>query len=167
MKDLQGASASDTAAVSAVTERHDSYLVIHKALRALRGVYLLVGLAMGIAMGATGDFGRRPVHAHVNLLGWVGLAITAGMFRLWPRIAESRLAHAFSWTYNLSLPAMLGALTFYLRGHAGALPVLVAGEIGTFSAATILVAGLILATRTAPRTADHALDFGRAEEPAR
>ena len=63
------------------------------AIRCIRiaGVYLLVGMVMGIVMGATENFALRPVHAHVNLLGWVGLALAACVFRLWPELGDSPL----------------------------------------------------------------------------
>ena len=108
----------------------------------IAGLYLLVGMAMGIAMGATGNFSLRPVHAHVNLLGWVGLAVTAGVFKLWPAIAESRLARAFFWTYNIALPALLVALSLFLSGYTQALPVMAAAEIAVFGAAALFVASL-------------------------
>ena len=39
-------------------------------------IYLLIGMGMGVYMGATKDFSVRPVHAHVNLLGWTLLGIS-------------------------------------------------------------------------------------------
>ncbi|HEV2674256.1 MAG TPA: hypothetical protein VGV37_06910 [Aliidongia sp.] len=46
----------------------------------------LAGMAMGIEMGIRQDFTLTPVHAHINLLGWVsmalyGLAYRTGMVR--------------------------------------------------------------------------------------
>lgn len=35
----------------------------------------LGGMAMGIVMGANEDFTLAPAHAHLNLLGWVTLAL--------------------------------------------------------------------------------------------
>ena len=40
-------------------------------------LYLIVGIGLGIAMGATENFTLRPVHAHLNLLGWTTLALAA------------------------------------------------------------------------------------------
>jgi len=112
----------------------------------LAGIYLLIGMTLGIAMGASENFALRPVHAHVNLLGWVGLALAAGVFKLWPEFAGSRLATAFFWLYNGALPPMLGALALLLLGHPGALPILVAGELGVYGATLLFVVGLFQAT---------------------
>ena len=110
----------------------------------LAGLYLMVGMTLGIVMGATHDFSLRAVHAHINLLGWVGLAIAAGVFKLWPSAEQSRLAHAYFWLYNLALPTMLLALALYLRGHAAVLPVLVGGEIGVYAAMSMFVLNVFL-----------------------
>jgi len=41
-------------------------------------VYLIIGIGMGIAMGASQNFTLRPVHAHVNLIGWTTMALASG-----------------------------------------------------------------------------------------
>ena len=123
----------------------------------LAGLYLMVGMTLGMVMGATHDFSLRAVHAHVNLLGWVGLAIAAGVFKLWPNSEQSRLAHAYFWLYNVALPTMLGALALYLRGRANLLPVLVAGEIGVYAAMAMFVLNLFLAPVAGPRQSERVL----------
>ena len=35
----------------------------------------LGGMALGISMGITQDFTLSPAHAHLNLLGWVTMAL--------------------------------------------------------------------------------------------
>ena len=119
------------------------------AIRCIRiaGVYLLIGMMMGIGMGATENFVLRPVHAHVNLLGWVGLALAAGVFRLWPDVANSRLAVAFFWGYNLTLPVVLVTLGLFLYGHVGVLPVLAVTQFGLFGSACLFVANLFRPSR--------------------
>jgi hypothetical protein len=114
------------------------------AIRCIRiaGVYLLIGMVMGIVMGATENFALRPVHAHLNLLGWVGLALAACVFRLWPEVADSRLARAFFWGYNLTLPVLLVALGLFLYGHVGILPVMAVAEFGVFGSVCLFVASL-------------------------
>jgi hypothetical protein len=121
----------------------------------LAGIYLMMGMTMGIVMGATHDFSLRAVHAHINLLGWVGLAIAAGVFKLWPNAEQSRLAHGYFWLYNVALPTMLGALAVYLRGRAEVLPVLVAGQIGVFAAMAMFVLNLFLAPSGGPRQSER------------
>lgn len=42
----------------------------------------LVGMFWGMHMGKSGDHSMLPAHAHLNLLGWVGLAIMGGFYAL-------------------------------------------------------------------------------------
>ena len=55
-------------------------------------LYALVGMALGIHMGIAHDFAAAPVHAHVNLVGWVTLALYGLVHRAYPAMATSRLA---------------------------------------------------------------------------
>jgi hypothetical protein len=54
----------------------------------------LAGMALGAWMGATEDFTMMPVHAHINLLGWVTLAIMGLFYALPSAGAAARLAWA-------------------------------------------------------------------------
>src|SRR5437762_11615409 len=48
-------------------------------------VWFVAGVALGIGMAASHDHSFFPVHAHINLLGWVSLSLFAGFYRLWPQ----------------------------------------------------------------------------------
>jgi hypothetical protein len=92
-------------------------------------VYLMLGVAMGIAMGASQNFTMRPVHAHVNLLGWTTLALAGLIYSVFPKAGGSKLAKVHFWLMNLSLPAMMVSLMLVLTGHLVAVPVLVSAEL--------------------------------------
>ena len=92
-------------------------------------LYLVVGMTMGIAMGISHDFLLRPVHAHVNLLGFAVLAIAAFVFHAFPHLAHTRLATAWFWLYNISMPVGLGALALVLNGKMWAEPALIVGQL--------------------------------------
>jgi cbb3-type cytochrome oxidase subunit 1 len=92
-------------------------------------LYLVLGMTMGIAMGMSHDFLLRPVHAHVNLLGFAVLAIAAFVFHAFPDLARTRLATAWFWLYNISMPVGLGALALVLNGKMWAEPALIVGEL--------------------------------------
>ena len=55
-------------------------------------IYALIGMTFGIWMSASGDHTLAPAHAHLNLLGWVTIAVYGAFYTLAPRAAESRLA---------------------------------------------------------------------------
>jgi hypothetical protein len=86
--------------------------------------WILVGVTFGIVMGATQNFTMTPVHAHINLLGWVTMSIFAFFYRLWPAAAATRLARIQFWTF---VPAHLLQMIFLfilMRGNTGIEPVL-------------------------------------------
>lgn len=59
----------------------------------LLAVTLLIGgIVLGIFMAMNKDYQLAPVHAHVNLVGWVSLAIFGLTYRAFPRLKEMRLA---------------------------------------------------------------------------
>jgi hypothetical protein len=91
-------------------------------------VYLIIGVSLGIAMGASENFLLRPVHAHLNLLGWATLALAGLIYSVFPDAAKSRLAVAHFWLHNIALPIMMGSLWMLLLGHREVVPVLAASE---------------------------------------
>lgn len=92
-------------------------------------VYLIVGVGLGIAMGASEDFTLRPVHAHINLLGWATMALAGLVYSVFPQAGTSRLAQVHFWLNNVSLPTMVIALAFVVLGQRQLIPVLAIGEI--------------------------------------
>jgi hypothetical protein len=97
-------------------------------------VYLLLGVTLGIFMGTSQNFTLRPVHAHVNLLGWTTLALAGLIYSVFPQAGESKLAKAHFWLMNLSLPVMMGALALLVSGKTAVVPVLAASEMAAAAA---------------------------------
>jgi len=54
----------------------------------LAAITLTAGVGMGIYMGIAHDFARAPVHAHMNLVGWVSLALFGVTYKLYPELQE-------------------------------------------------------------------------------
>ncbi|GAA0723770.1 hypothetical protein [Dokdonella soli] len=94
----------------------------------LATIYFVIGVGWGIYMGASGDHSLFPVHAHINLLGWVSLALIGLIYRQFPGLATTRLAKIQFWLYNLPLPFLLLALTGLLRGNTALEPVVGIGS---------------------------------------
>ena len=70
----------------------------------LAGACLIIGVCLGIYMGASEDLQLVAVHTHINLVGWASLALFGVIYRLYPELAASRLARAQFW---LSAPSAL------------------------------------------------------------
>jgi hypothetical protein len=103
-------------------------------------LYFVVAVGLGVYMGASGDHSLHSVHAHLNLLGWVSLAIIGLIYHAMPAAGESRLASIQFWLHNLSLPVMMLFLALLMKGNAAVEPL-----VGIASV-VMLVAVVLFAT---------------------
>jgi hypothetical protein len=78
-------------------------------------LYALLGIGLGIAMGVQQDFTNKGVHVHINLLGWVSMALIGVIYQVFPALATSVLARVHCWLHNVGLPVM--ALGIYAIAH--------------------------------------------------
>ncbi|WP_423799673.1 cytochrome-c oxidase [Neobacillus sp. SAB-20_R2A] len=111
-----------------------------KAFLKVASIYFTIGVLAGITMGIIHDFRLASVHAHINLLGWVSMAIFGLIYHFYPQAANTKLAKTHFWFYNIGLPVMMiGIATQVLTGSMAALPVAVIGSI-------VVVVGVICFT---------------------
>ena len=75
-------------------------------------IYLLAGMMLGDYMGGSEDFTLKPVHAHINLVGFTLMAVFAAIYKVFPAMAESRLATIHFWLHQLG--ALFLVTGFYL-----------------------------------------------------
>ncbi|OIQ28887.1 MAG: hypothetical protein BM562_12055 [Alphaproteobacteria bacterium MedPE-SWcel] len=59
---------------------------------AAAAVFALIGMAWGIQMSASHDHSLSPAHGHLNLIGFVAMAVFGTYYALTPKAAASRLA---------------------------------------------------------------------------
>ncbi|TDC69574.1 nitrite reductase [Actinomadura sp. GC306] len=123
----------------------------------------------GVALVAGGTFGgllasgrvpagwlapMRAAHAHVNILGWVGLAVLGTLFTLWPTVLRTRMVDGTGriarWSLRAAVPGLavaVGGLLTDLRWLAAAGLLLYAG-----AAALALVPFVRTIARRRPHT---------------
>ena len=106
-------------------------------------VYFVVAVALGIFMGASGDHSLAAVHAHVNLLGWVSMALFGLIGMAYPAVGHGRLARLQFWLHNLGVPVMLAALAVRLKGNPSIEPVIGLASV-VVGAGVLLFAWLVL-----------------------
>jgi len=94
----------------------------------------LCGMAAGIFMAAVGDFTLAPAHAHLNLLGWVSMALYGLFYRAVPEASAGWLPQAHFWVATAGLVVMVPALGWLLLGHPGIEPVIGVGSLLTVAA---------------------------------
>ena len=90
----------------------------------------LIGIILGIVMGIRQDFVLMPAHAHLNLLGFVTMFLSALYYRVVPEAGASGLAR-----YQ-AIVSVAGAVVFpigiacvLLGGHDRFEPVVIAGAL--------------------------------------
>ncbi|HMI97420.1 MAG TPA: hypothetical protein VK479_12980 [Micropepsaceae bacterium] len=80
---------------------------------AVAPIYVLIGMCFGIFMGATENFTLAPAHAHLNLIGWVTMALY-GTFYALAGDASKKLAWAAFWLNNAGVAIMFPSLAMVL-----------------------------------------------------
>jgi hypothetical protein len=100
-------------------------------------VAALCGMSLGIFMGTREDFTLAPVHAHINLLGWVTLALY-GLYHRGVARARNRLAWLQVGCGAAAVPVLTTGLAAYLQTGSTALaPLIIVGSL-------LAVAGMLL-----------------------
>jgi cbb3-type cytochrome oxidase subunit 1 len=100
-------------------------------------VYFVVAITLGLYMGITEKFTQVPVHAHLNLLGWVSMALFGLIYHAYPAAAQTKLATWHFWIHNLSLPVFMALLFAMLAGNPALGP-----AVGL--SATVTLIGVVL-----------------------
>ncbi|TKT75281.1 hypothetical protein [Aquamicrobium sp. LC103] len=100
-------------------------------------LYVAVGMAFGIYMAASHDHQLAPVHGHLNLIGWVSMAIFGMFYQLVPRAAESRLAKVHFALATLGLWLIVPGIALAMQGRTEALAQ--AGSLVTIAAMLLFV----------------------------
>jgi len=108
----------------------------------LGALFGLCGMSLGVFMGAKENFVLAPVHAHMNLLGWVALTLYGLTYRTFPEMAEGRLPRVQFWTAALGVITIVIPLAYLLTGHRAAIPWLLVGEALTVATLLMFLANL-------------------------
>lgn len=100
----------------------------------LAALYGFCGMCMGVVMGAMENFTLMPVHAHLNLLGWVAISLYGISYEVFPAMGQSTLAKYQFYVVNLGVLLLIPALTLLLLGNKSVVPILLLGELCTLAA---------------------------------
>lgn len=103
----------------------------------IAAVYFVAAVTLGLYMGMTEKFTQVPVHAHLNLLGWVSMALFGLIYVAFPAAGQTRLAAWHFWIHNLSLPIFMALLFAMLAGNAALGP-----AVGITASVTLI--GIVL-----------------------
>ena len=84
------------------------------------GLLLLGGMVLGEYMGTHEDFALAPLHAHINLLGWVTLALYGTFYTLTKDTYSPKLAWTNYVLSTVGVLAMIPMLALLLTAPDGA-----------------------------------------------
>src|SRR6185369_2327700 len=111
---------------------------VSAAFFALGAVCVFMGMLWGMHMGETEDFTMAPAHAHLNLLGWVTMALYGTFYALTRDTMVPKLAWTNFIVSAAGVAVMIPSLAMYLaHADASLIPFMMVGEILT-------VAGMVI-----------------------
>ena len=84
----------------------------------MAAIYIVIGTFWGMYMRITHDFATSPAHAHLNLLGFVSLAIMGGFYALPGQHTPGWLVKTNFFLNNIGVIAMITALVLLFTGRA-------------------------------------------------
>lgn len=110
---------------------------------------VLVGVSLGIWMGANENFTLRPVHAHINLIGWASMMLFGLVYRVFPEAARGWMPVAHFVLAALGFLIMMPSLALMLLGNMTLVPFLIVSEVMVF--ASLLLFAVIVFRATGGR----------------
>lgn len=118
------------------------------------GVLALIGgVCLGIWMGANEDFTLKPIHAHINLIGWATMMLYGLVYRAFPDAARGWAPVAHQALAFIGFLLMMPSLALLLLGNPVLLPALLTGEIMTLLSIVLFAVILFRATGKASAAA--------------
>ncbi|MEY9974801.1 hypothetical protein ABH966_005218 [Lysinibacillus sp. RC46] len=78
-------------------------------------LYLVIVLAFGLFMHYTIQLEWKATHAHIGVVGWLTTGLIGLIYSVYKDAAETGLAKAQFWFYNIGLPFLLvGMMMVYI-----------------------------------------------------
>ena len=106
----------------------------------------LVGMSLGVWMGANEDFVLRPVHAHINLLGFASMMLFGLFYRSFPAAGRGWLPMAHFGLSVLGFLILMPSLALMLMQKPFFLPAMIASEIRLVGSMLLFVIIVFMAT---------------------
>ncbi|MBA3051378.1 MAG: hypothetical protein KKE42_02740 [Alphaproteobacteria bacterium] len=106
----------------------------------------LVGMTLGVWMGANQDFVLRPVHAHINLLGFASMMLFGLFYRAFPAAGRGWLPMAHFVLSVIGFLILMPSLTLMLLQRPLFLPGMIASEFMLVGSMLLFVVIVFIAT---------------------
>lgn len=116
--------------------------------------FALCGMIWGIQMAATQDYLLSPAHGHLNLIGFVTMAVIGTYYALTPSASGTRLAAIHYGLTTVTVVTLTPGIVFAINGEGEAL-----GQIGSILAVASMALFLFMVVRhgigTEPESRTH------------
>jgi nitrite reductase (NO-forming) len=129
------------------------WFYVAAAAALLAGMGIGLWLAGGTAGSADGHRALRLAHVHLNVLGWVGLAVVGTQFTLWPTVLRTRMVPGLELAVRWSLPPLAAGLAVAAGGLATQRRAVALAGLAVYAAG--LGVALVPFVRTAVRRPPH------------
>ena len=106
----------------------------------------LVGMTLGVWMGANEDFVLRPVHAHINLLGFASMMLFGLFYRAFPAAGRGWLPMVHFALSVLGFLILMPSLTLLILEKPLFMPAMIASEIMLVLSMLLFVIIVFMAT---------------------
>ena len=110
----------------------------------------LVGMMVGMWMGANNDFTLTGLHAHINLLGFTSMMLFGLFYRFHPEIAKGRLAAGHFILWVLGFLVLMPSLGLMLLGQPFSLPLMIGSQVALVLAMVLFAVVIFIATQKKP-----------------
>jgi hypothetical protein len=107
-------------------------------------------MVFGIVMGTRQDFQLSPVHAHLNLVGFVSHCVFGLVHRVWPALRAGMIASLQFWLFVIGTPLFVAGIAVSILGGTILLAV-IGSTLALLGALLFLI--MILRTAFAPASA--------------
>lgn len=114
---------------------------LSNAFLRLAVVFIVIGVSLGYYMGSTQNFTASPVHAHINLLGWVSMFLYGLFYRVCPQAAEGWLPKIHFWVALIGFLIFMPALLIEVLQYQ---PAIGLAHIGLIVGPTLALIGMFL-----------------------
>lgn len=105
-------------------------------------VYVLVGMGFGIWMSITGDHRFAPAHAHLNLIGWVSIALLGTFYALVPQVSGWMISKIQVGLAQIAAITMFPGIIMAISGAGETL-----AKIGSLAAIAAMLLFLVIVIR--------------------
>ncbi len=117
-------------------------------------LFVLVGMAAGIWMAASGNHSIAPAHAHLNLLGWASLFLFGLFYERRPGLNGSRAALIQVSVWSIGTAVLAIAVAGLYLGYPSAEPVAAVSALLLFAAMVLFAYFVFSRTLGAPSALD-------------